>query len=774
MITEPTLTLAEAVASSLRQTAQAFHAGAEDPPVAVIWTDPDNEWAPALDLLSGLMPELIQLGDYAPEKRQGPVIWLKTALAGRIEGIALPKDRTPVIYLPGVSRHELRNADQCRWDIQPLVELAYRGIAWTHKNGRDWSVEGYLVADDGLGLDLAQDERTRLSLHTSLGVLAGTPIGRLQGKRLEASDFDSLMVGDTPRDLLLWIGLGDEAKTQWTGERWHAFRSRCQDEFGFDPDKEGPIHAAEQLGKREGAWGQVWDRLCEAPAMYGGVRDQLAQAQPTDALAFDPEPWPRENEAREAKLAAELGRIEQLSPHDARDKITALEEEHGIRRSWVWAKVGECSHAELMDPLSRLAQLTRAIPSFSSIEKFSEWYAGGGWQADAAAMDSLECAHGTSAEEVSKVAIRAIYGPWLEEVCTKFQALAAGGIPITEGEVGGEGECLLFVDGLRMDLAQRLMATLERDGVEVEMATRYSALPTVTATAKPSVLGVLGVLAGEAIPPGFEPNDPSGKALTTARFRKMLDEAGIQRVDADAPSAPSEPTDTGWCETGKVDHRGHDLGAELPAHCPGEIDRAVAVINRLSASGWSKIRIVTDHGWLLMPGGLEKHDLPGFLVESRWSRCAAIKGQSKPDVPTAPWRWNETEYVAVAPGAKSFKGGVEYSHGGISPQECILPVLHVKTSKTPKTSSPSIEQAKWRRQRCTVQITNPATGISADIRHHANDADSSILGAPKEVEADGEVSLLVADEGLEGSPVIVVLLDAQGKILAQTPTTVGG
>lgn len=773
MIKDPTLTLADAIAVSLRRAAEAFHAGAEEPPAVVLWTDPDRHWEPIVEPLLALMPELLVLGELDSKARSGPAIWLKTALAGSIEGIALPKDRTPVFYLPGVSRHELRNADQCSWDVQPLVELLYRGLAWTHKNGRDWSVEGFFVAEEGLGLDLAQDERTRLSLHTALGALAGTPLSRLQGKRLEASDFDSLMVGDTPRDLLLWIGLGDAAKTQWKDDRWHAFRSRCQDEFGFDPDKEGPLYAAERLGKREDRWSEVWGRLCEAPAMYGGVRERLDQAQPGDVLAFDAEPWPGENTKLERKLGVDLEKLAEASPHDARDRIVAMDETHGPRRGWVWAKLNESPLAMGLRPLRELADATRAVPSFASLDEFSAWYAGSGWTADLAALDSLAATYGTEGEKATIAAVRAIYAPWLEEVCLKFQELAADGIPVAPAIQVNEGECLLFVDGLRFDLACRLEEHLQAEGKATSIKSRYSALPTVTATAKPAVSPVSGEISGNEIPPSFEPLDSSGKALTTARLRSMIEQAGFQRVEEDNP-APASSSSRGWCETGRIDHRGHDLGAELATQYGGELDRVVSHINALLSAGWSSVTVVTDHGWLLLPGGLEKYELPGFLVESRWSRCAAIKGQSVPDTPVVAWRWNGHEHVAVAPGAKSFKGGIEYSHGGVSPQECVLPVIRITSDGVPVSSGPSIAGVKWRRQRCTVEVANPVDGLMADLRIHANDAGSSVLAAPKEVESDGEVSLLVADESLEGKTVTVVLLTESGELVAQTSTKVGG
>ena len=42
----------------------------------------------------------------------------------------------------------------------------------------------------------------------------------------------------------------------------------------------------------------------------------------------------------------------------------------------------------------------------------------------------------------------------------------------------------------------------------------------------------------------------------------------------------------------------------------------VSRVEKLLEAGWKKVRIVTDHGWLLLPGGLPKSEMPGFLVET--------------------------------------------------------------------------------------------------------------------------------------------------------------
>ena len=65
------------------------------------------------------------------------------------------RGRVPILYLPGVSRQDLRAGGDCPLDLQPLIELQYRGAVWHQRNGRDWTVEAFLTSEDGLGLDIA-------------------------------------------------------------------------------------------------------------------------------------------------------------------------------------------------------------------------------------------------------------------------------------------------------------------------------------------------------------------------------------------------------------------------------------------------------------------------------------------------------------------------------------------------------------------------------------------------------------------------------------------
>ncbi|HDH98636.1 MAG TPA: BREX-1 system phosphatase PglZ type B, partial [Deltaproteobacteria bacterium] len=350
-----TVTVIEALRNSLTAAAR-FNRSDVVAPAAVLWTDADSQWEPLVSQLRPLMPELLTLDEYHPEEKTGPAIWLRCVIERALPYVELPKDATPVIYMPNVSRQTLRAVEECPDSLKPLVELQYRGTVWTQRNGRDWTVEAFLVsADGGLGLDVARDRRTRRSMLGALAQLAVTPITRLIGKRLEAEDFDKLMIEDTPRDLLVWMNSPAEIREKWDDNKWAAFISRCKAEYGFDPEKDGEIVAGEKLGLRDDeVWGNLWRRFEESPLLYPNLPELLRRSKPSGTLIFDKEPWPDENDSEEKLLRQELLELSSKSPAQARQKIEKLEIQHNERRNWVWAKIGQSPLAIALEYLAAM------------------------------------------------------------------------------------------------------------------------------------------------------------------------------------------------------------------------------------------------------------------------------------------------------------------------------------------------------------------------------------------------------------------------------------
>jgi hypothetical protein len=213
----------------------------------------------------------------------------------------------------------------------------------------------FLVSAEGLALDVAQDRRTEEALGRALPLLADIDVTPLTGRRLDADDFDRLSVADPVRDLLQWLNAPERFEQTQAG-RWVAFRNRCESEFLIDPadGPEGPIRA---LAEGRQALDPVWFRFCESPAAYSGVAKLLRSPA---TLAIDASRNPAINESDEAELKKALEGVAGLDQAAAAAKILALEAQHGLRRAWVWARMGHSPWATALEPLVTLAKLSKS------------------------------------------------------------------------------------------------------------------------------------------------------------------------------------------------------------------------------------------------------------------------------------------------------------------------------------------------------------------------------------------------------------------------------
>lgn len=779
-------TLLEAVRVSLIHSAR-YNAGDVIAPVAVLWTDADGQWWPVVEQLRALMPELLTLGVYDPATRTGPAIWLRcviepAARAEKFPSLAWPDGAVPVIYMPGVSRQTLRAVEECPDALKPLVELQYRGTVWTQKNGKDWTVLAFLVSDDGgLRLDVAEDKLTLQAMQGALRQLAVTPIARLRGdppRRLEAEDFNRLMVGDMPRDLLLWLGNPQGMREQWDVGTWSAFRNRCRQEYGFDPETEGELAGGERLGLSKDGWSSVWERFAEAPALYPGITDLLRRARPKGKILFEKDAWPDENDSMESELRKELVKVGSMKPAEARRLLDQLEAKHGQRRSWVWAKLGMCPLANALGHLAILAKRTVTMLGGDSAEAMARLYAEGGYLADDEVIRAVACVKRGEDTAAVRAAIRCVYLPWLDDTARHFQqCLEAKSLPSVgqqEDIEAAAGECIVFTDGLRFDIGQRLMAMAIERQLEASSGWRWAALPTVTATSKPAVSPIAGKLRGRGLEADFCPEMvATGEGLNIDRFRQLLMAAGFQ-VFGPAESGDALAKDArGWTEFGDFDKLGHDLQEKLAARIEDLLDLLLDRVQGLLEAGWKRVRVVTDHGWLLAPGGMPKAPLPKYLAESRWPRCASIKDSSRVEAPVAGWSWNPQERFAYPPGVHCFVAGQEYTHGGVSLQECLVPVLTFAMTGAPAGVIVTIQEVLWVGLRCRVTVEPTAEGLLADLRTKPNVPNSSIT-VLKPLDADGKAAFLVADDSLEGTMASLVIVDASGRVVCKEATTVGG
>jgi len=358
-------------------------------PAAILWTDPARDWLPLVEMMRTRVEELLVLGDYAPEDRTGPAIWLRCMVDGALTEPALPAGRVPILYLPGVARQDLRAGESCREELKPLVELMHRGALWLQHNGSDWRATTFLTSSTALNLDIAGDRSTLEALLRALPELALTPVSQLAVRRLEADDFDRMLSSDVIRDVLRWMGDPAGTKARIGENGWGAFCSRCREELSFDPEREADVTAGERMAMAEGAWSEVWRRFEESPTSFDGIVDLLRRSRPGGSFSFNRDPWPDLNDEDEAKVRQALSDLDQLGHGEACNAAAQLEAAHGRRRDLVWARLDLSPMARVLEPISRLAKASRSPVGGTTLDEIAASYVASGWEADAAAWEAV-------------------------------------------------------------------------------------------------------------------------------------------------------------------------------------------------------------------------------------------------------------------------------------------------------------------------------------------------------------------------------------------------
>lgn len=747
------------------------------PATAILWPDKEGHWQTAIPALKKLMPSLFVLGPYDQEQRSGSAIWLKCAIAGFLPEVQF--DGVPVIYLPGVSRAELRAIESCPRDLQPLAELQYRGAFWSQANAKDWTVSAFLASKNGgLGLDVAQDKATQESLGQALeaGVLLQCNLDELKGRTINAEWLMSLLAPNPTRDLLEWMNEPEATRQQWGDVLWEVFAKRCNSDFGFDPIADGVLAAAERLAKGDGKWAAVSVLYRDSFASFPKVFNLLAKLHPPQLGLFPAQEqlagYPQANEQGEAALRYALSACAAMDAPQARAAVLAAEKEHGIRRTWLWARMGHSPLSGALEYLVKVAQGSASLPIGQTLAELAQSYQQFGWQVDQAAINALAMVYAKADLDAVGGALRAMYLPWLEESARRLQEAvkAAGGLSSIQTDSTTSGTCTVFVDGLRYDVAVQLQERLSAFG-NAQLSARWTSLPSVTASGKAWCSPVAQHIGGSADDVEFEPRVlVDGKSLSGHNFRKLLSEHGVQALEKHETGYPQGQA---WTETGDLDHYGHEHGVRLARDLDVQLSQVVERIGELLEAGWKRIRIVTDHGWLLMPGGLPKTELAKHQTETRWGRCAVLKDSAHGTSLTFGWDWCKEVQVAYAPGVTNFIAGAEYAHGGISFQECLVPVLQLDCSVATGTEAAvRIQSITWKGLRCSVVVEDGSAGQQVDIRTKAALASTTLAASVKTLEG-GKANLAIADDEYMGTAAIVVVLGADGEVLQKQATTVG-
>lgn len=760
-------TVMDAVLARLREQAFRFNPALEAAPVAVLWTDERRDWEGVLPKLKSAMPELFSLGVYQPQERTGPGAWLRMVADGQAGGLA--SGVVPVLYLPGVANASLRTDLRTVKDdphLSPIAELQYRGIFWRQDNSKDWTLRAFFESKrSGLGVACKGDQATLAALKQALPKLLTRLLVTLQGRLIDLGFLDDILNPNPADDVLRWL-VAPDALQQEKAEGWPSFVASTQQRYGVDLQK-GALHTAAtvlQARESEAAFG-LWEKFAHRPDEQPGLYDVFKAVSPPDLIS-GAERYPRENDQDEAELSKAFRALAQVECAQAATKLIALEAQHGARRSTVWASLGHAPLAQVLEPLAAIAHAVLQPTVGGSVAHQATIWAETGWAVDAAALRVLALAQASDRLADVEPALMAVYRPWLQQSAQAFQQrVQSEGYPARQEDAVPDGTVLLFVDGLRLDLARQLEQTLAQTGLQVALQHRLTSVPSVTSSGKVWCSPGFKAAQATATADGFEPLIRLGDtdaAYTAERLRRVMVADGYGLVDPDAPEMASGQR--AWAEfADDIDSDGHHKGLRLALETPRHVAALAKAVQRLLNAGWPRVRVVTDHGWLLLPGGLPKVELDPKLLESKWARCAVVKdAAASVEAITLPWSYGPAVRIALAPGIGAFRAGQVYDHGGLSLQECVVPVVDV-TSSQPVQARVAVKAVSWntRKTICSVEAIG-AAGLTLTLERLG-----APVGEPGEVGADGKGRVVLDEVDDLLNEAVSVVLRREGQKMAE-------
>jgi hypothetical protein len=765
-------TMIEGLVARVREQAKRFNPALESAPVAVLWTDERREWEGVLPQLKSALPELFSLGAYQPAQRSGPGAWLRMVADGQAGG--LPKGTVPLLYLPGVGNGNLRTDLRGLKDdpqLAPIAELQYRGTFWRQENSKDWTLRAFFESKrGGLGLAVKGDQASLTALKQALPKLLSRSLATLEARQIDLAFLDEILNPNPADDVLRWMV--DPASLQGEkGDTWGSFVASTRARYGVDLSKGVLDAAAVVLAARDvdaafGLWEKFAHRPQEQPALY-----DVFKAVPNKDLLSGADRYPRENEADEAALADALRDVAAMDMNAAAARLQELDAQHAPRRGTVWSRLGRTPLAEVLEPLALVARATLQPAVGGSVQHQAAAWAADGWAVDAAALQALALAQGANRQAEVEPALAAVYRPWLQRSAEAFQQrVKAEGYPERAVDPVPEGTVLLFVDGLRLDLARQLQQLLVSPDLKVDLRHTFTSVPSVTSSGKVWCSPGYAAAQPASSATGFEPllkvNGADGD-YTAERLRRAIQSLGYTLVDADAPAIASG---RGWAEfADDIDSDGHNKGLRMAEEAPRHVSKLAKAVQRLMSAGWQRVRVVTDHGWLLLPGGLPKVELPAKLTETKWARCAVVKDAAAAvEALTLPWSYGSNVRIALAPGIGAFRAGQVYDHGGITLQECVVPVVEVSSASS-ATGRPRLKAVAWnaRKTLCKVEAVS-AEGLTVAVERLG-----SGVGEPGAVDAQGKGLVEFDDvDDLIGEAISLVLR-RDGQKVAEEPMKFG-
>ena len=356
---------------------------------------------------------------------------------------------------------------------------------------------------------------------------------------------------------------------------------------------------------------------------------------------------------------------------------------------------------------------THPVPG-GTIAALLDWYVADGWRVDRAHR-KLELARGALSSygnlERHVTDARSVYEQWLDQLLqSSTDAIVADGLnnvtQVSQGAIhdefvkGSDGlTAFIWVDALRFELGSELAEAIRRDITEhVTLTAATAAAPTITRVGMANLLPSAASKLAVGLDAGKLQVTMGDRGISTVEDRVELLRAAhgtVANLDLGSLSQQGEKqlarevkgANLILVRSQEIDAAGESglLNAAWPQFDSTKQDLANAVA-KLGQIGVRRIVITADHGFLALSqsvGDARTIDAPiggdGEMHRRCWVGKGGTTSNSTARVPLVSLGVRSDLDMIVPKGLAIFKagGGKQFFHGGLSPQELLIPVIVV-------------------------------------------------------------------------------------------------
>jgi len=335
-----------------------------------------------------------------------------------------------------------------------------------------------------------------------------------------------------------------------------------------------------------------------------------------------------------------------------------------------------------------------------------EWYSTVGWNLDAAGEalfaeipdlpEDLKTIRGSLQRQYLRTVDRVgrTFSDLLENNPTALMALPTVGERALSILAGNHTRtAYIFLDALRLDLGYRLAEKINEGEPEqrAEVRIARAPVPSITSLGKPFALPVDSNALNVKLSPDrktfYVVSGESGNLAIAETWRDWFRHAlGVttflsieEIVDGKKVKKATASSPLLVVEGAEFDTAGHDGSLKLDG-AEDHLDRYTTAIRRLRDAGYSRVIIVTDHGffhWQPEPNEIEEDKPEG---EHLWRSRRAVVGRNLSHKTAIAVPVSSSDLTAMVPrSVNAFRtyGGLGFFHGGATLQELLIPVIQV-------------------------------------------------------------------------------------------------